>query len=217
MSLLISFEGIEGCGKTTQADLLNNFLTGKGYCCLVTREPGGTRIGDQIRAVLLHSGNSDLTLKAELFLYLASRAQHVEEVIVPALKEGRVVICDRFVDSTLVYQGLVQGIELALIDELNRMATSGVSPDLTLFIDCPVATGLKRARRRGERKNQGVDDTRFEQKELDFHYRVRSGYLELAGKEPERIKVIDGKQDIMRIHREIVSLVSEKLGEKKRG
>jgi dTMP kinase len=211
MSLLISFEGIEGCGKTTQAELLNSFFTSQGYPCLVTREPGGTKIGDQIRSVLLHPENSHLTLKAELFLYLASRAQHVEEIIVPALKEGKIIICDRFVDSTVVYQGLVQGIDLAVIDELNQMATSGITPDLTFFIDCPVEKGLKRALERCERKDQEIDDTRFENKELDFHYKVRNGYLELARRKPGRIKVIDGDRDVMVIHREISSLVSERL------
>jgi len=217
MSLFISFEGIEGCGKTTQADLLNSFLISLGYSCLVTREPGGTKIGDQIRLMLLQSENVDLTLKAELFLYIASRAQHVEEVILPALKEGKVVICDRFIDSTIVYQGLVQGIDLNIIDDLNRIATSGIKPDLTFFIDCPVEMGLKRAWTRCELKDQEVDDTRFESKELDFHYKVRNGYLKLARKEPERIRVIDGNRDVLIIHGEISSIVSEKLKEKPKG
>jgi dTMP kinase len=211
MSLLISFEGIEGCGKTTQVDLLHNFLISQGYSCLVTREPGGTKIGDQIRSVLLHSGNSDLTLKAELFLYLASRAQHVAEVILPALKEGKVILCDRFIDSTVVYQGLVQGIDPTVIDDLNRMVTAGIKPDLTFIIDCPVEMGLKRAWGRVEIEDQRVDDLRFESKDLDFHRKVRNGYLELARKEPERIKVIDGNRDIMVIHKEIASLVMKHL------
>jgi len=211
MSLLISFEGIEGCGKTTQADLLNTFLTSQGYACLVTREPGGTRIGDQIRSLLLHSENTDLALKAELFLYIASRAQHVEEVILPALRAGRMIICDRFIDSTTVYQGLVQGIDLAVIDDLNRMATSGIKPDLTFIIDCPVEDGLKRAWGRIEIKDRTIDDVRFENKDMDFHRRVRDGYLSLATREPERIRVIAGNRERMVIHRDIASLVSEKL------
>ena len=211
MSLLISFEGIEGCGKTTQANLLNNFLTSQGYACLVTREPGGTRIGDQIRSLLLHSENTDLALKAELFLYIASRAQHVEEVILPALRAGRMIICDRFIDSTTVYQGLVQGIDLAVIDDLNRMATSGIKPDLTFIIDCPVEDGLQRAWGRIEIKDRTIDDVRFENKDMDFHRRVRDGYLSLATREPERIRVIDGNRERMMIHRDIASLVSEKL------
>lgn len=210
-SLLITFEGIEGCGKTTQAKLLYKYLLSEGHSCLLTREPGGTRIGDKIRVLLLHSGNSELVLKAELFLYLASRCQLMEEAILPALKRGDLVICDRFIDSTVVYQGIVQGIELDLIKELNYIATSGIIPDLTILIDCPVEIGLKRTQTRVKKVKSGNDYRRFEEKELDFHYKVRKGYLELCEKDPERIKRIDGTKGIQTIHKEIVSIVNNRL------
>jgi len=217
MSLFISFEGIEGCGKTTQVGLLNSYLTSRGYPCLVTREPGGTKIGDQIRAILLRSENSDLTLKAELFLYMASRVQHVETVILPALSQGNLILCDRFSDSTAVYQGLVQGIDFTLIEEMNRIATDGIIPDITLLIDCPVEGSLQRAWKRYEQNAQDADHARFERKEIDFHHRVRKGYLALARKEPGRIKVIDGDRDPLVIHGEISTLVSARLEERVKG
>lgn len=217
MSLFISFEGIEGCGKTTQVGLLNSYLTSLGYPCLVTREPGGTKIGDQIRAILLRAENSDLILKAELFLYMASRAQHVETVILPALSHGHVILCDRFNDSTVVYQGLVQGIDFTLIEELNRVATGGIKPDITFVIDCAVERSLQRAWKRYERNTQDADHTRFERKEIDFHQRVRNGYLALARKEPGRIKVIDGDREALVIHGEISSLVTARLEERVKG
>lgn len=127
------------------------------------------------------------------------------------------ILCDRFIDSTIVYQGFVQGIDRSMIDDLNRMAASGIKPDLTFFIDCPVEIGLKRAWKRCEQENREVDDTRFESKDLDFHIKVRSGYLELARREPDRIKVIDGNRDMSVIHREISSLVFERLVKKVKG
>jgi dTMP kinase len=184
--LFITFEGMEGCGKTTQVRRLNRSLQKRGIPCLATLEPGGTEVGRKIRKILLDSRNKGLTPLAELMLYAADRAQHVQEVINPALRKGLWVLCDRFFDATVVYQGFARRQDEGLIRSLNEGATQGLVPELTFLLDCPVKVGLARAT---ARNNRGQD--RFEQEKAAFHRKVREGYLELAGKHRKRFVVID--------------------------
>lgn len=178
--IFITIEGPEGSGKSTHSRLLCDFLRRHGYRVLHTREPGGTRISEAVRKILLHRNNKGMGDVCELFLFLAARAQIVEEIIKPALKKGYVVICDRFHDATVAYQGYGAGLDLKLIDDMGKLVTKGIKPDLTILLDVETKKGLRRA---------GAKD-RIEIKSLEFHKRVRGGYLALAEREPERIKVI---------------------------
>jgi dTMP kinase len=195
MGMFITFEGVEGCGKTTQLKLLKERLRVAGHRVTATREPGGCPIADQMRAILLDAANSAITPLAELLLYAAARAQHVQEVIQPALERGEVVLCDRFTDATVAYQGHGRGLDLGTITELNRLATGELEPQLTLLIDCPVEVGLGRARARIEAAS-GAREERFELESVRFHERVRQGYLALADAAPDRFLVIDGSGDV---------------------
>ena len=208
MRLFITFEGIEGSGKTTQIQLLSGYLERKGYRCRITREPGGCRIGDRIRDILMDSSNEKLMPLSELFLIMANRAQHVMEVIEPALSEQRVLICDRFYDATVAYQGFARGMTLDLIESLNQTVTRGVKPDLTILLDCPVEVGLGRARERMANENVLWKEGRFEGERGDFHQRVRNGYLTIAKSEPKRIKVVNGSRDEHTVEREIRQIVN---------
>lgn len=192
----ITFEGVEGCGKTTQIALLRDYLAAAGHTVVVTREPGGTPIAEAIRDVLLDPAHGAMGATAELLLYEAARAQHVHEKIAPALKAGQVVLCDRFADSTTAYQGAGRGFAPEILNQLHRMATGGIWPDLTVLIDLPVETGLERARERGRKD-------RIEQESIAFHQRVREGFLALAESEPERIRVVDGNAPVDSVHRAI--------------
>lgn len=187
--MFITFEGIEGCGKTTQIGRLEERLKRYEISIIRTLEPGGTRIGQSIRQVLLSSHNQTLSLLAELTLYAADRAQHIEEIIKPALDQGKWILCDRFADATVVYQGLARGIDMELIRTLNEKVTQGIQPDITFLLDCPVEIGLGRARRRNQELAQEGQD-RFEQENLDFHRAVRKGYLDLAN-ENQRFVIIN--------------------------
>jgi len=186
--VFITFEGIDGCGKSTQISRLERSLRRKGLSVLLTREPGGTEIGQAIRDILLHVENTHLTPLAELFLYAADRAQHVQEVIKPALAAGTWVICDRYYDATTVYQGVALEYDYQLIETLNREASIGLIPDITFLLDCPAEIGLQRVARRVE--NDRMRD-RFERKTLDFHLKIRYGYLTLANKHRDRFRIID--------------------------
>lgn len=188
--MLITFEGIDGCGKTTQVKLLSEYLKKKGIKCLVTREPGGTMEGEKIREILM---KEDLVPFAELFLFLASRAQHVEKLIIPALRDGKIVLVDRFIDSSVAYQGFGRGIGEDIVRELNDLATKGTKPDLTFYIDIDVDEALKRKK----------VINRFEE-EKSFLEKVRKGYLKLAEKERKRIVVLNGNMKVEEIHRKIV-------------
>jgi dTMP kinase len=190
----ITFEGIDGCGKTTQFHMLATWLRDQGREVIETVEPGGTGIGQQIRKILLNPENFDLRPRAELLLYFASRAQNVDQVIRPALDGGKVVLCDRFTDSTLVYQGCGRGLEASVVLELDQIACRGLKPDTTLLIDIDLATSLARAKRRNER--MGKSESRIDDESSAFHERVRAGYVELARAEPERFRVIDGRAPI---------------------
>jgi len=205
--LFITFEGIEGCGKTTQIRLLEDFLKLRSHDVVLTREPGGTRIGDQIRKILLSVENKGMFPVAELFLYAAARNQHVEEVIQPALKDGRIVLCDRFADATTAYQGAARRIERDFLDQVHKIATSGLKPDLTILLDLPAEAGLKRAWDRNEKEKITGKEDRFEQEACDFHERVRAGYLEIAREEPCRVKVINALEPVDSVHQRIVQEV----------
>lgn len=203
--IFISFEGIEGSGKTIQARLLDEFLRKKGYAVVLTEEPGGTQIGLKIRELLLSVEHQEMTSVAELMLYNASRAQLIKEVILPSIKRGAIVITDRFNDSTVAYQGYGRGIDLNLIDSIDRIVTAGLKPDITILLDLDVEVGMKR--------NRGIHKAdRLEFEDKAFHKKVRNGYLEIAGKEPERIKLIDASKNIEEIHGEIVSIVMNLIG-----
>jgi len=213
MIRFISFEGGEGSGKTTQLRLLEAHLATQGEVSLCTREPGGTTLGRMIRQLLLEVGRGEISPQTELFLYLADRAQHVHEVIYPAIEQGRLVLCDRFTDSTLAYQGYGRGIDLGMLRRLNQVASRGITPDLTLLLDLPAAVGLSRARDRLSRGGaMGCQpEDRFEQEKLEFHDRVRRGFLELAQAEPKRIVVLDGLLPASEIHEQIKKIVVQKL------
>jgi dTMP kinase len=191
--LFITFEGPEGSGKSTQLRMLSKRLRDLGRDPLETAEPGGTPIGMQIRRVLLDSQNRDLCPTAELLLMFASRAQNVDQCILPALSKGRVVLCDRFTDSSLVYQGVARGLGAELVYEVDRIACRGLVPNLTLMIDIDTETGLARANRRNQRA-QDVE-TRMEEQAISFHRQVREAYRQLASDEPARVKSIDGARD----------------------
>ncbi len=208
MRLFITFEGIEGSGKTTQIQLLRDYLERKGYRCRITREPGGCQIGDRIRDILMDLENENLTPLSELFLIMANRAQHVMEVIEPALSDQRVLICDRFYDATVAYQGFARGMALDMIERLNRTVTRGVKPDLTILLDCPVEVGLGRTRERMEAGDSSWKEGRFEGERGDFHQRVRNAYLTIAKSEPKRIKVVNGSRDEHTVEQEIRRLVN---------
>lgn len=201
----ISFEGIEGTGKSTQAKLLYTYLREKGADVILTEEPGGTQISVKIREVLLSVEHKEMSPLTELLLYNASRAQHIQEVIMPALDRGAFVITDRFTDSTLAYQGYGRGLDLQLIDSIDLIATGRLKPDITLLLDLDVQTGLKR--------NRGINKTdRLELEDVPFHERVRNGYHMLAAKEPTRIKLISVTAGIDEIHRSIIHIISGVLG-----
>jgi len=192
----ITFEGVEGCGKSTQIARLHDYLVSIGHDVVVTREPGGTPIAEAIRDVLLNPDHEAMGATAELLLYEAARAQHIHEKIAPALEAGQVVLCDRFADSTTAYQGAGRGIAPEVLNNLHRMATGGIWPDLTLLIDLTADQGLERARHRGRKD-------RMEQESVNFHRRVREGFLELARAEPARIRVIDGDAPIESVQQAI--------------
>lgn len=188
--MFLSFEGIDGSGKTTQATLLAEKLTADGHSVLFLREPGGTEISEQIRQILLNKKNLKMTQLSELLLFSASRSQLVTEVIKPALAKGTIVITDRFADSTTAYQGYGRGLHLGGVKNINSIATAGLSPKRTFFIDIPVSTMYER------RRSSGQEIDRMEMSTEEFYHRVREGYLDMSKEEPGRIVTIDGRQPI---------------------
>jgi len=206
----ISFEGIEGCGKTTQMNLLGDFLDTKGYKTIRTREPGGTNLGDALRKVLLDSDHQMLPL-TELFLYEASRHQHVEEVIRPALGKGYIILCDRYSDATFAYQGYGRGLDKGMIAEVDEWASKGLKPDLTFLLDCPVHIGLGRSWARLREEGKDKEEARFEKEGRGFHGRVRKGYLRTAKAFPDRIKVLDGSLPKGTVRKEVQRITLERL------
>lgn len=211
MALFISFEGGEGCGKSTQIAALAARLTSRGVPLLATREPGGCAIADAIRRILLDPANATLVSRAELLLYAAARAQHVDEIIRPALGQGTWVLCDRFTDATLAYQGGGRQLPPTTIETLNRIATDGLEPDLTLLLDLPVEEGLRRAVGRNH-KNGTTHEGRFEAETLAFHQRVRAAYRQLA-ESHKRFRVVDASGDVAGVAGRIDGVLAEFLAE----
>lgn len=195
--LFITFEGGDGCGKTTQIKLLDEYLRNKGYKTLLTREPGSIGLGEKVREILLNY-DGEVSSVCESFLFLADRAQNMDCIIKPALEEGVIVICDRHTDSSVAYQGYGRGLDIERINMLNNIATSGLKPDLTIVLDVDVETSQARV---------GSEKDRMESAGIEFFERVRKGYLEIAKQEPERVKVVDAKQTIEDIHNQILELV----------
>jgi dTMP kinase len=203
--LFITFEGVEGAGKSTQIRQLAASLEKEGVSVLITREPGGTPISERIREVLLERQHHKMVSTTELLLYAAARSQHVAQCIAPALAKGQIVISDRFGDATVAYQGHGRGLDLELIHHLNRVATDGLVPDLTIVLDVPVKVGLGRARRR----RRSMD--RLEMEDFEFHQRVREGYLTIAREEPHRVKVIHSERNFKLVRDEIRELVTRHI------
>lgn len=210
----ITFEGLDGSGKSTQIEKLARALRGRGVPVTVTREPGGTATGEKIREVLLHSTTAGLAPLAEMALMFASRAQHIQEVILPALAEGRVVLCDRFTDSTEAYQGAGRKLGMKAVLALHEILCGGLQPDLTILLDNEVSFSVERARRRN-RKHKSArpekDENRFEQESRAFFGRVRSGYLAIAAREPHRVQVVNARGTPQETHGKIMELVRKKL------
>jgi dTMP kinase len=205
--VFITFEGIEGSGKSTQIAQLENYLTAHAKAVTLTREPGGTEIGDQVRKILLDPANKALAPRAELLLYAAARDQHLEELVRPELAAGKIVLCDRFSDATLAYQGYGRGLDREMIQALDRIVTAGMRPDLTVLLDLDAAAGLARAR--GRNSSNGLEtEARFENEDLAFHERVRQGYLALARQEPGRFRVVDASPTPDTIQNEIRKIVN---------
>lgn len=201
----ITLEGPEGAGKTTQVKILSGKLDSLGIAHVVTRDPGGTPLGKQIRRILLTPGGI-ISPVAELLLYQADRAQHVSEVIMPALSAGKLVICDRYTDSTVAYQGYGRGIDLALIEELNQISTGGLKPELTILFDLESEKGLGRL-------HPGGHD-RLEREAIEFHHKVRSGYLAQAKKYPERFEIIDATKALSAVQEDFTRIIFERFKDK---
>ncbi|RMA97897.1 dTMP kinase [Hydrogenothermus marinus] len=202
--LFITFEGVEGAGKSTQAKMLYEYFNNKKIKAILTKEPGGTKTGLKIREILLSHTDEKFTGISELFLYEADRNLHIENVIKPNLEKGINVICDRFIDSTLAYQGYARGLNIELIKQLNNIATNGLKPNITFLIDIPVEEGLKRI------KNERNID-RIEKEDIYFHKRLREGFLKIAEEEKERIFVIDGTKDKKEIFKNILNILEKKF------
>ena len=209
MGRFITFEGIEGCGKTTQIGMLEERLNSRGYEVVVTREPGGCPISDQIRSVLLNGANKMMAPLTELLLYAAARSQHVAEVIAPALESGKIVLCDRFTDATMAYQGFARGLDMALVEKLNQLAAGDIRPQMTILFDCPVEIGLSRAV--SPLDTQGIRENRFELESLAFHRRVRDGYVTIARQEPERILVIAADRGVQAVADDVLHAVLARI------
>lgn len=205
MGIFITMEGPDGAGKSTQIDLLRGYLLEKGYDIIVCREPGGTVISEAIREVILNKEHKDMKNMTELLLYAAARAQLVGEVIQPALEEGKVVICDRFIESSAVYQGIARGMGIDLVYEVNQFAVGKTMPDITILLDVDAETGIGR-------KKQQAELDRMESEKLDFHKRVVEGYRLLAERDKNRMVKIDGRASIEEIHRQITEAVDNTLG-----
>lgn len=206
--MFITLEGIEGSGKTTQIRSLSAYVEGQGYACVITREPGGTAIGERIREILLDPENNDLVPMAELLLYMADRAQHLSQLVKPALAEGKIVLCDRYFDATLVYQGFARGLAVKLLNKLHKLLFEDLKPDLTLLLDLPPRIGLDRAWKQLDNGSRTGGESRFEEETISFHEKVRAGYLELARLEPGRFTVINASQDENQVQHDIRNSVS---------
>ena len=207
--LFITFEGIDGCGKSTQRGMLAGQLEERGFEVVVTREPGGTAIGEDIRRVLVSDESVHIAPSTELLLYVAARAQHVSELIKPSLEAGRIVISDRYTDSTVAFQGYGRGLPLEMIEEMNTFATGGLTPDLTIVFDLDPAMARARS---GSRPVGGLLGA-FDDQHAEFHERMREGYLSMARREPQRLRVVDASGSAADTHSSVLALVLPKLEE----
>jgi dTMP kinase len=214
--MFITLEGIEGSGKTSQIDNIADFFVQRGYTCKVSREPGGTRIGEKIRSILLDPESKDMDSTCELLLYMADRAQHLNTVIRPALSLEQVVICDRFVDATVVYQGFCRGVGMNRIQYFHEMILDNFKPDLTLLLDVDPETGLSRAWKQIRSGGRQGKETRFEREALEFHRKVREGYLSLAREEPDRFRIIDAAKSKKDVFKNILNHLSDVIKNKNR-
>ena len=199
--LFITFEGADGCGKTTQLKLLAEYLTNKGLEVVITREPGAKGLGEKVREILLNY-DGEVSDRCESFLFLADRAQHIDMIINPAIAQGKIILCDRHTDSSVAYQGYGRGLSIERINMLNNLAVNGRYPDMTLVFDIDVETSLKRV---------GDEKDRMESAGMEFFNRVRNGYLEIAKQEPNRVKVLDARKSIDEIHKDVIELIEELL------
>ncbi len=207
--IFITIEGPDGCGKSTQADVLVAFLKAKNHSVTLTREPGGCSIGEEIRGILLKPrGQQNLSNETELFLFAAARAQHVRETILPALDRGNIVVASRFIDATTAYQGYGRGLPIESIHDVNKFATGGLKPDLTIILDIDSEKGIHRARGVNEETPVGEID-RIESESIEFHKRVRKGYLEIVENEPERCILIDSDRPISEVSKDIKNCITE--------
>ena len=209
--MFITFEGIEGSGKTTQIKYIFEFLKDRGHDCVMTREPGNTKIGKKIRKILLDPDNKDMTPLTELLLYMADRAQHIKEVILPSLSEGKIVLCDRYYDATVAYQGFSRGLDIEFINNLHRLILDDLKPDLTFLLDLPPEIGLSRAWKQIENGARTRSESRFEQETLAFHEKVRTGYLALARLEPYRFRVTNASADESQVRNDIMAVLNAVL------
>jgi dTMP kinase len=212
--VFITLEGPDGAGKTTQAGLLAARLREGGRDVLAIREPGGTAVGEHIRALLIDPHHSEIVPRAEMLLFAASRAQLIAEVVEPALARGRIVVCERYVDASLAYQGVGRGLGVDLVRSVNDAATGGLRPDLTLLLDLDPETGLRRARAAAGREGFDGGD-RMERETAAFHAHVREGFLALARKEPQRIRVVDARRTVTDVQQEIAAAVDVLLSERR--
>lgn len=213
-SLFISFEGGEGSGKTTQINKLAENLTNNGQKVITTREPGGTPEGEKARELLVQRDAGDWTPMAECLMMFAARVQHAQKIIVPALETNKVVITDRFVDSTMAYQGYGRGVDLAFIEQLTTLSLGNLKPDITFILDIDPEEGLARSERRMAEQALGVEQTedRFEKMDIEFHRKIRQGFLEIAKKDPGRCHLIDATLDAKTITEKLVQIVAGKMG-----
>jgi len=212
MNKLITFEGIEGSGKSTQMRLVALTLIEQHVPLLITQEPSGTDIGRKIGGILFNRGHYYMCAETEAFLFCAARAQHVREMIMPALNQDKVVLCDRFSDATYAYQGAARGLNRDFIKIINNYSSMGLKPDLTLLFDLPVEEGLKRATERDNQLKDSSFSDRFERESLIFHNKVREGYLQILKNEPERFRLIEATRDIDTIRKEVYRHITEFIG-----
>ncbi len=208
----LSFEGVDGSGKTTQLERLARRLRASGFAVVATREPGGTELGRRLRALLLRPGQPAIGAWTELLLYVADRSQHVSEVVLPALARGAIVLSDRYLDATLAYQGHGRGLDLGAILELHRQPPLHLRPERTVLLDVDAGTGLGRARRRDGTSGAAAREGRFEAERLDFHERVRAGYLRIAHDWPERVRTVDARGEAAEVEARVWDAVSDLFG-----
>ena len=202
--LFITLEGIEGAGKSTAVDFIEDFLTKEGHDVIKTREPGGTVIGEQIREILLKNENSTLTYDTELLLVFSARAQHIQEVILPALSSGKIILCDRFTDASYAYQGGGRGIDASRINLLEKWVQGDLRPNLTLLFDLDVSIGMQRTKKRS-------DADRFEREEINFFEKIRNTYLERAKNEPQRFRIINSASSLESVKEQIITILKDFL------